>query len=130
MRSLKKYLITLSIGFLAVFGIVWSKDVFSQTALVDVFHILCDGFFAIGVVITSAGLLIFSSNEGTFDALVYGLRSFFDMFRKQKTLKYDTFFDYRESRADKKLKFGFLLICGLILLAISLIMYLFYRRYC
>ena len=130
MRLLKKYLITLSIGFLAVFGIVWSKDVFSQTALVDVFHILCDGFFAIGVVITSAGLLIFSSNEGTFDALVYGLRSFFDMFRKQKTLKYDTFFDYRESRADKKLKFGFLLICGLILLAISLIMYLFYRRYC
>lgn len=130
MKSLKKYLITLLIGFLAVFGIVWSKDVFSQAALVDVFHILCDGFFAVGVVITAAGLLIFSSNEGTFDAIVYGLRSFFDMFRKQKTLKYDTFYDYRESRAEKKLKFGFLLICGLILLAISLIMYLFYRRYC
>lgn len=130
MKSLKKYLITLLIGFLAVLGIVWSKDVFSQAALVDVFHILCDGFFAVGVVITAAGLLIFSSNEGTFDAIVYGLRSFFDMFRKQKTLKYDTFYDYRESRAEKKLKFGFLLICGLILLAISLIMYLFYRRYC
>ena len=63
MKTGKKYLITLLVGFAAVGLILWSKDIFAQTAPVDVFHILCDAFFAVGVVITSAGLLIFASNE-------------------------------------------------------------------
>lgn len=129
MKALRKYLITLLIGFLAVALIAWSKDIFNQTAPVRVFHILTDAFFAVGVVMTSAGLLVFSSNEGTFDMIAYGLRSFVDIFRKTSQKKYDTFFDYRESRADKKIPFGFLLICGLFFLAISFIMYFLYRQY-
>ena len=129
MKTLKKYLITLIIGFLTVFLIASSKDVFDQTSVVKILHILCDSFFVVGVVITSIGLLIFSSNEGTFDILVYGVSSFVDIFRKKSQKKYETFYDYRESRAEKKLGFGFLLISGLIILAISLIIYLFYRVY-
>ena len=67
MKSLKQYLITTVVGLLAVGAIVWSKDLFAQTAPVEVFHILCDAFFAVGVVIFAAGVLVFSSNEGTFD---------------------------------------------------------------
>ncbi len=129
MKTLKKYLITLIIGFLTVFLIALSKDIFEQTSIVKILHILCDCFFVVGVVTTSIGLLIFSSNEGTFDILVYGVSSFVDMFRKTSKKKYETFYDYRDSRADKKISFGFLLICGLIILAISLIIYLFYRVY-
>ena len=122
MKKLRKYLITLIIGAAAVFGIAWAKDIFAQTEAEKIFHILCDCFFAVGTVMCCAGLLIFSSNEGTFDMLSYGVSSFMDLFRAKSKKKYDTFFDYRESKAGKKIRFGFLLICGLLFLAISLAM--------
>ena len=129
MRGFKKYLITLLTGFALVALILWSKDIFSQTEPKAIFHILTDGFFVVGVLMTCVALLIFSSNEGSFDILVYGVSSFLDMFRKTSLKKYETFFDYRESRADEKLKFGFMLICGLFFLAISFVMYYLYCQY-
>lgn len=129
MKALKKYLITLAAGFLAVAMILWSKDLFTQTEPVAIFHILCDAFFAVGVVTICAGLLVFSSNEGTFDILVYGMQSFLDMFRKVSKKKYDTFFDYKNSRADQKISFGFLLICGVFFFAVSMVMLYLYKQY-
>ena len=129
MKALKKYIITLLIGFAAVALILWAKDIFAQTEPVKVFHILSDAFFAVGVVITSAGLLVLSSNEGTFDIVVYGMSSFLDFFRKQSKKKYETFYDYRASRQEKKLSFGFILLCGLLFLAIAVVMYLLYSQY-
>ena len=120
MKTLRKYLITLAVGLAAVAGIVWAKDIFAQTEPTKIFHILCDAFFAVGTVMCCGGLLILSSNEGSFDMIVYGVSSFIDLFRSTSRKKYATFFDYRESRADKKLRFGFLLICGLLFVAISL----------
>lgn len=129
MRAFRKYWITLLAGLLIVAAIVFAKDLFAQTSLQSIFHILTDAFFVAGILITAAGLLILSSNEGTFDILVYGMSSFLDMFRKTSQKKYETFFDYRESRSDKKIKFGFLLICGAAFLAIAFIMYFLYRRF-
>ncbi len=129
MKTFLKYFITLLVGFLMALGIMMSKDLFAQTNPVVIFHILCDAFFATGVVISGMGLLIFTSNEGTFDMMVYGVRSFFDMFRKNPSKKYPTFYDYRTSREDKKIKFGFMLICGVFFIAVSLVMYYFYTRY-
>ncbi len=129
MKVLKRYLITLAICLAGVGLIVWSKELFSQTAPDVIFHILSDAFFVIGVVTTGMGLLAFASNEGTFDALSYGVGRFFDFFRKKKRMQYDTFYDYRESRAEKKVQFGFLLICGLILLAVAVIMYVLYLQF-
>ena len=129
MRAFWKYFITLLVGFLSVFGILMSKDIFAQTQLVKIFHILSDAFFVVGVTMSGFGLLIFVSNEGAFNMMVYGVRSFFDFFRKNITKKYPTFYDYQTSREDKKLSFGFILICGLFFLAVSVIMYLIYLRY-
>ena len=129
MRAGKRYLITLLIGFGVVALFLWSKDILAQTEIVDVFHILCDAFFVVGFLITAAGLLVLSSNEGTFDMLIYGTKAFLDMFRKNSIKKYDSFYDYRMARSETKLPFGFLLICGLFFLAISMVMYYFYRQY-
>ena len=129
MRSFKKYLFTLLLGFLIVGVIIWQKDLFSQTDLVTIFHILCDAFFVAGILITSFGLLIFSSNEGMFDMAIYGLNSFIDLFRHESRKKYKTFYEYRESRADKKLEFGFMPICGVFFLIVAVVMYLLYRKY-
>lgn len=121
MKKLRKYLITVVIGLAAVAGIAWAKDIFAQAEPAQVCHILCDAFFAVGTVLCCAGLLVFSSNEGTFDMMVYGVSSFIDMFRAKSRKKYPTFFDYRESRADVKFPFDFLLLCGLLFIAVSLV---------
>ena len=130
MRGFKKYLFTLLLGFLMVGVVIWVRDLFSQTSLVSIFHILSDAFCVAGVLITSFGLLIFSSNEGMFDMMVYGVGAFVDMFRIESRKKFKTFYDYRESRADKKIEFGFMPICGLFFLAVAGVMYLLYRKYC
>ena len=129
MKALKKYGITLSVGALLTFGIAYSKDVFHQTDLVTVFHILCDAFFVSGTLITSAGLLVFSTNAGTFDMLVYGVQSFVGMFRRNYSRKYETFYDYRVARSEKKVPWLFLVLCGALYLAISFVMYYFYKLY-
>ena len=120
MKKLRKYLITLTVGLAAVAGIAWAKDILAQTEPAAIYHILCDAFFAVGTVMCCAGLLILSGNEGSFDMIVYGVSSFVDLFRATSKKKYATFYDYRESRSDKKLHFGFLLICGLLFIAVSL----------
>lgn len=129
MKTLKKYLIALSVGILTVLLVVWYRGIFNETELVNIFHILCDAFFIAGVLLSCGGLLVFSANEGTFDMIVYGLDSFFDLFRRKSTKKYATFYDYRESRADKKVSFGYIVFTGLFFLAISGVMYAFYSKY-
>ena len=49
--------------------------------------------------------------------------------RRTSKRKYETLYDYRESRSEKKVKFGFLLICGLFFILLAMVMYLFYRKY-
>ena len=129
MKALRKYWITLLIDVVLTALIAYSKDVMNQTALVNVFHILCDSFFVVGFVTFAAGMLVFSSNEGTFDMVVYGVKTFFSVFRRDYVKKYDTFYDYRVAREEKKFPFGFLLICGLIFLAVAFVMYYLYRQY-
>ena len=125
----KKYLITLGAALITVFVIICAKDIFGQTEAKEVFHILCDSFFAIGVVLSGFGILVFSSNEGIFDGIVYGVTSFLSMFSGTGLRKYDTFFDYKQSREGKKYSFGFLIICGLALVAVSLIMLFLYYQF-
>lgn len=129
MKSGKRFLITLAVDIAAAFLIMWAKDLFAQTDMKAIFHILTDTFFVVGTVTTSAGLLVFSSNEGTFDMLVYGMKTFVGMFRKNSIRKYDTFYDYRAAKQENKLPFGFLLICGILFLALSFLMLYFYNQY-
>lgn len=128
MKALKRYGFTLLGGLLAVFGIIWAKGIFNQTAPDVIFHILCDAFFIVAVLLLATGLLIFSTNEGTFDILAYGMSSFLGIFRNKRVPKYETFYDYRESRQDKKVKFGYFLICGAGFLAVAFLMYFLYRQ--
>ena len=129
MKSFTKYLVTLLIGFIGVGAVLLLRDVFSMTEASAVFHTLTDAFFVSGVLITSAGAIVFTSNHGAFDMLAYGLSAFMDMFRKSENKKYDSFYDYKESKADKKTGFGFLLICGAFFLIVSMIMlYCYYQK--
>ena len=129
MKTSIKYLVTLLVGFIGVGAVLLLRDVFSMTEAAAIFHTLTDAFFVSGVLITSAGAIVFTSNHGAFDMLAYGLSAFMDMFRKNEKKKYDSFYDYKESKADKKAGFGFLLICGAFFLIVSMVMLFFYHQY-
>lgn len=129
MKTIWKFLITVLVGLAGVAGFLYSRDFLEVAALSQKLHILCDAFFVVGVVLTSVGLLVFTTNEGAFDMIVYGMRSFIDLFKKNNTRKYETYYDYRVARSEKKLKFGFLLICGLVFLATSVVLFYCYKQY-
>lgn len=128
MKTLKRIIITLLIGSVFAVLIAWGKDAFLQTSPEKLYHILSDSFLVPGVVIAGIGLLILASNEGTFDIITYGINSFLDIFRSNPNKKYESFYDYRSKREEYKMGFGFLLISGIILIAVSFVMYLLYQK--
>lgn len=128
MKKALKYVITLAFGFAFILAIIIGRDVFSLTDRVTILHILTDAFTAVGVVMTGVGLLIFCSNEGTFDGLAYGMKSFFNLFRKNPK-KYNSLYDYRQAKGRDKLSFGFMVICGLFFYITSLVLYFIWRKY-
>ena len=82
-----------------------------------------DSFFAVGVITAMIGLLIFVSNGGVFDMLIYGVYRFITLFKKDHMkVKYQTFYDYRVAKAErKKSSFLFLVIVGALFVGISMI---------
>ncbi len=129
MKNVKKYGITIAVGLLAVLVVAWAMGLFRMSHPVWVLHILCDAFFAVGAVFLGLGLLVYVSNEGTFDMAVYGVKSLFGAFRKDSVKQYDTYYDYREARAERKVSFGFLLVCSGLFLAVALVLYYCYSQY-
>lgn len=129
MKTIKKYLITLAVGFLMAGLVMYSKDIFNQTELSEILHILTDSFSIPAVLITGFGGLIFVSNEGVFDGLAYGVTSFIDMFRKEKKNQFRTFYDYKESKSERDMSFGYLLICGVLFIVIDAVMLILYNQY-
>ena len=129
MKAVKRYLIALAAGFGLSAYILWQKNIFAQTEMAMIFHILSDAFFVPGVLLVCFGLLIFTTNEGTFDGMAYAVKSFVNMFRKPSLRKYGTYYDYKASRKDRDIQFGYLVFCGLFFIAVSLIMLLRNMQY-
>lgn len=129
MKTFAKYLITLAVGFALSFVVMYSKGLFAMTDPATIFHILSDSFIVSGVLLGGLGLLVFVSNEGVFDILIFGTKQFFGFFRKVKTQKFADFYEYKEARAQKKLKFGSILVCGVFFVLLSVIMLVLNKQY-
>ena len=127
MKTFVKYLITFGVGAFLSFLVMNSKDLFAQTDPATIYHILTDSFIVAGVLLGGLGLLVFVSNEGVFDIIVFGTKQFWGFFRKKKDQKYADFYEYKESRAQKKLKFGSILVCGTFYILLSVIMLIRYK---
>ena len=87
-----------------------------------IFKILCDAFFAIGFTTFGFGLLVYTSNEGVFDGLVFAVGSFINIFRKNPSKKYGNYYDYKDRRAQNNMDFGYIVLSGLLFLSIGLFM--------
>ncbi|MCM1193651.1 MAG: DUF3899 domain-containing protein [Butyrivibrio sp.] len=129
MKNIKKFWVSFIVCSICTFLIAWSRGIFVQTAPIHVFHILSDSFLVVGVLTSCIALLIFVSNEGTFDGIIYGLQTFLGFFKKDMSRRYDTLYDYRAAKQEKKVPFLFLLACGGFFLLAAALMYAAYCRY-
>lgn len=121
-KILLRYGITTLVGLLLAFFATLVQGIFSQTDTVAVMKILCNAFFASGVIIACVGLLVVATEGGAFDMLAYAVVLIFDGLRKDVTKrKYKDFYEYKQAKKEKKRSFAYLLIVGLIFIAISLV---------
>lgn len=117
-----RYGITAFIGLLFAFFAALIQGVFKQNETTVLMKILCNAFFASGVILAGAGLLTMATEGGTFDMLSYAVVLIVDLFRKDVTKrKYKDFYEYRQAKKEKKRSFSYLLITGVIFVAVSLI---------
>ncbi|MDE7264328.1 MAG: DUF3899 domain-containing protein [Anaeroplasmataceae bacterium] len=128
-KTIIKYSLATAFGIFFTLTIICSKQIWTCRTK-EVFKVLTDSFFASGVILFCFGLLILSYNEGTFDMVMFGVKRFFGLFRKDLSkLKDETFYDYRCAKHEYKKGFGYLLIVGLVFIAFSLLFLIFYYQY-
>ncbi|NLB48692.1 MAG: DUF3899 domain-containing protein, partial [Erysipelotrichia bacterium] len=102
----------------------WNID----SELTKIHFILTNGASIVGVLATGFGLLIMAANGGAFEMIAYGVRRFFSLFQKDvNKVKFKTFYDYHVYNASKpKQPFMFLVVVGLVFLALATLFYLIY----
>ena len=100
MKKIIKYIIVIGIGLVIAFLIALSKDVFNVTDKKTIYHILSDSFMVPGVITAGMGLLIYVSDQGVFDGIVYGIMAFMNMFSPRNERKYNSLYEYKEKKVN------------------------------
>lgn len=128
-KRILPYIITAVIGIAITVAIICSKQIWAADSTKVVMQILSDAFFVPGVLLAGVGLIIFASNGGAFDMLGFAVLLFFNLFRKDvNKRKYKDFYEYRQAKKDKKRSMAFMLIIGLIFIAIAVIFIIVYAN--
>lgn len=125
--SLKKFLIDLGIGLIAVFGLCCGTGLFTMETTADTLRILSDGFFLIGALFLAIGGLTFTNNGGVFDGLVYTFKTHINRMRRDYEQRRQSFAQYREEREKKNKSPKESLLAGLVLAAIGLVLFILCR---
>lgn len=128
MKKIIKYLIVIGVGLIIAFLIALSKDVFNITDKKTLYHVLSDSFMVPGVITTGMGLLVYASDEGVFDGIVYGVMAFLNMFTPKQARKYNSLYEYKQKKHATRTKVGFILISGLFILGLAVIMLVLYEQ--
>lgn len=130
MNKYSKYFITIFIGVAISMMIMLAKNVFVVKDTKEVLQILVDSFFVSGILIFGFGLLVVSSNGGTFDMVVFGVQKAIGAFKKDLSKeKYKTFYDYRKAKLENQHSYLYLIIIGGVFILISLIILVFYYKF-
>ena len=123
------YVVSAVVGMVVFTIIVCTKKIWNYDDGKQVLRILSDAFFVPGVILAGVELLIFASNGGAFDMLSYAFIRFCDLFRRDvRNKKYKDFYEYREAKKDKKRGMAFMLIVGVIFIALAGIMLIAYYQ--
>ena len=120
-RLIKYGLCALFVAVMAYFYLL-SRD-FAGAGDRERYQLLCDALTVPGVLLVCAGALVWVSNLGALDGILYGLRLAFRALIPGKRLqKEENYQDFVAGRQENRVKgYGFLLITGAVTIAVSLL---------
>ena len=92
--------------------------------------ILTNSNFIVGVLVAAFGGLVALANGGAFETIVYGIRRFFSLFQKDvNKIRFKSLYDYHVYHSSKpKSPFLYLILVGLLFVAISMIFMVLYLK--
>lgn len=116
-----KYFATAIVSLVGVLVVCLTQNLFQQTELSEIYRVLCNAFFIVGIIMACFGLLTFTSAAGTFDIISYGFKSMKRVRRKyaEDPSVPKTYYDYKESVKGKRRTSWFLVYIGLALVAVA-----------
>ena len=121
------YLIPFIIGLLMFLWVIISHDIFKLSDKKEIFRALSDACFIPGCIIGGFGLLILLSNEGAFDIISYGLRLFFEKFKRNiNERKFESYYDYKVFKRGHKQSYGNVLAVGVFYLLFAILFLILY----
>lgn len=120
--NLIKYGICVVIAALMVWAYIAARE-FEPVSWKERYLILCDAFTIPGILFISAGALVWVSNLGAMDGIVYCLRFMvFSLIPGKRLERDEQYGEYVERKSQNRVKgYGFLFWSGLITMGIALI---------
>lgn len=127
-KLIAKYGISTALAMMIAWAVLSTHGFMFSLAISEQYRLLCDAFFVPGVLLLSAGALIFASNHGTFDGLSYASRYVARMFVPWSGKRDESFGEYVRRKEEKgKIKgYGFLFLVGGIFMAVSVLFLLLF----
>jgi len=118
-----KYIISFCVASLIAFIVIWIKDFFTDSVAVNV-QILADAFFVSGILFTLFAGMLYVSGEGALLGIGFVLRNIVLAFIPMGRSKHEVYREYRERKLSeaRRVKYSFVLVTGLVFLAVGLIL--------
>lgn len=128
---LLRYGITLALGAALTWLILDLQGYAYLTSDMARYRLLSNAFTIPGTIMLMVGLLVLISSTGVYDGLGYTLRWLRMTLLPFDTAKHERYYDYvQRKRSLPRLHGGFLIVCGIIFLAIAVVfLILFYQVY-
>ena len=120
------YLTSIVVCGCLVYSYASSHDI-ATLSQVDQYHVLCDAFFLPGLIMIFLGLLMVMNNLGALDTMAFGFSYVMHMLAPGAFDKMDSYLEFIEKRrANRSSGYGFLLVVGSVMVAISVVFLVLY----
>ena len=90
----------------------------------------CDALFGVGLLYIIWGIVMYATYKGGLDGLFYIARNIASIFKKDRDVEAMTYYDYISSRERMPNRFRTFLLAGGIMLVLSAVFFVLYRKYC
>ena len=123
------YFVAALVGIAIFVLVICINKIWNVNETYAIMQCLSDAFFVPGVLVGGVGLLVFASNGGVFDMLIYATIRFFDLFKKDpRNKKYKDFYEYREAKKDRHRSNKAMLIVGGVFIVLAVIFLIVYYQ--
>ena len=125
-NKIVRYVTCIAVNAYLAYSYLSGRDI-GNMPRVEQYHILCDAFFLPGLFTFLLGLLMVMNNLGALDTMAYGFSYVVHMLFPGAFDKMDSYLDYIENRrANRSSGFGFLLVVGGAMIAVSVVFLVLY----